>query len=83
MQARLPEIAAVVARTHERVRVTRDGREYVVLLSSAELASMEATLELLSDPATRRIGEAEAAIDAGEGTGAAEMAELMQRRRER
>ncbi|CAN5293899.1 hypothetical protein BH20ACT5_BH20ACT5_07560 [soil metagenome] len=84
VKARLSEIAEDVDRTHERVQVTRNGREYVVLMSAADLASMEATLELLSDPAAmRRIEEAEAAIDAGEGTSGAEMAELMELRRAR
>jgi prevent-host-death family protein len=35
-----------VDRTHQRVHVTRNGRDYVVLLSAADLDSLEATLEL-------------------------------------
>lgn len=84
VKARLSEIAEDVDRTHERVQVTRNGRDYVVLLSAADLASMEATLELLSDPAAlRRIEEAEAAIEAGEGVSVAEMSQLMEQRRSR
>ncbi len=84
VKARLSEIAEDVDRTHERVQVTRNGREYVVLMSSADLASLEATVELLSDPAAlRRVEDAEAAIKAGEGTSAEGMSELMERRRRR
>ena len=49
-KARFLEIAEQVATTHERVQVTRDGRDYVVLLASEDLESFEGTLELLSDP---------------------------------
>ncbi len=84
VKARLSEIAEDVDRTHERVQVTRNGREYVVLMSAADLASLEATVELLSDPAAlRRVEDAEAAIKAGEGTSAEGMSELMERRRRR
>lgn len=84
VKARLSEIAEEVERTHERVHVTRNGREYVVLLSAEDLASLEATLELLADSeAVARLADAEMEIAAGSGTTAAEMAELMQERRER
>lgn len=84
VKARLSEIADDVNQTHERVHVTRNGREYVVLISAVDLAAMEATLELLSDPAAmRRIEEAEAAILAGQGVSMSEMAELMEQRRTR
>ncbi len=84
VKARLSEIAEDVDRTHERVQVTRNGREYVVLMSAADLASLEATVELLSDPAAlRRVEDAEAAIKAGEGTNAEDMSKLMERRKRR
>lgn len=84
VKARLSEIAAEVDRTHERVHVTRNGREYVVLLSAQDLDSLEATIELLADPAAlARIREAEAAVAAGDLTTADEMAEIMAQRRER
>ncbi len=82
VKARLSEIADEVDRTHERVHVTRNGREYVVLVSAEDLDSLEATIELLSDkPAKSRVREAEAAVAAGDLTTADEMAELMERRR--
>lgn len=84
VKARLSEIADEVDRTHERVHVTRNGREYVVLMSAADLASLEATLELLSDPeAMRRVSAADDDLAAGRATTHDEMAELMQRRAER
>ncbi|MGH3984029.1 MAG: type II toxin-antitoxin system Phd/YefM family antitoxin [Pseudonocardiaceae bacterium] len=48
-KARLSEIADEVGRTHERVHITRNGRDYVVLLAAEDLESIEATLELLAD----------------------------------
>jgi antitoxin YefM len=68
VKARLSEIAEEVDRTHERVHITRNGREYVVLISAEDLASIEATLELLSDPAAQqRIAKSQQEIDRGEG----------------
>jgi antitoxin YefM len=84
VKARLSEIADEVDRTHDRVHITRNGREYVVLISADDLESIEATLELLSDPqAMAEIQQADAAIAAGEGTSGAEMAALMAERRRR
>lgn len=84
VKARLSEIADEVDRTHERVHVTRNGRDYVVLVSAEDLASLEATIELLQDEdAMARVRAAEAAIAAGDVTTADEMAALMAQRRER
>lgn len=83
-KVRLSEVADEVDRTHDRVHITRNGREYVVLISSEDLESLEATIELLSDPAAiARIREAEAALASGESTSAEEMALLMAQRRAR
>jgi prevent-host-death family protein len=66
-KARLSEIADEVGRTHERVHITRNGREYVVLLAAEDLESLEATLELLADTrAQARIAAAEADSATGE-----------------
>ena len=82
VKARLSEIADEVDRTHERVHVTRNGRDYVVLLSAEDLDSLEATIELLSDPAAMlRVRDAEAAVAAGDLTTVDEMARLMDERR--
>ncbi len=83
-KARLSEVADEVDRTHDRVHITRNGREYVVLISAKDLESLEATVELLSDPAAiARIHEAEAAIARGEITTAEEMAVLLRQRKAR
>nr|MDT0658618.1 type II toxin-antitoxin system Phd/YefM family antitoxin [Micromonospora sp. DSM 115978] len=83
-KARLSEVADEVDRTHDRVHITRNGREYVVLISAEDLESLEATIELLSDPtAMARIREAEDALARGESTSAEEMALLMAQRRAR
>lgn len=67
VKARLSEIADEVATTHERVQITKNGRDYVVLLAAEDLESIEATLELLADPeAQARLRSAEAEVDAGD-----------------
>lgn len=84
MKARLSEIADEVDRTHDRVHVTRNGREYVVLVSAEDLESLEATIELLSDESAKaRIREAQAAFAAGDLTTTEEMEALMEARRRR
>ena len=84
VKARLSEIAEEVDRTHERVHVTRNGRDYVVLLSSTDLESLEATIELLQDEtAMARVREGEAALAAGDVITGEEMAMLMEHRRQR
>lgn len=56
-------------REHERVTITRNGREAAVLISPDDLASLEETLSVLSDPAAlAEIREADAAYERGEVT---------------
>lgn len=82
VKARLSEIADEVDRTHDRVHVTRNGREYVVLLAAEDLDSLEATLDLLRDKvAMERIRAADEAIASGDLTSADDMATLMNERR--
>jgi antitoxin YefM len=67
VKARFSELVDEVERTHERLTVTRNGREAVVMMAVDDLDSIEATLELLRDPAAqKRIAEAEAEIARGE-----------------
>ena len=81
-KARLSEIADEVDRTHERVHITKNGRDYVVLLSAADLESIEATLELLADPqAQRRLQESEEDIARGDVLDEAEVRALVAGRR--
>lgn len=80
----LSQIADEVARTHDRVQITRNGREHVVLMAAADLESLEATLELLADPAAMaRVKEADEAIAAGDVIGRDQMAAEMEGRRRR
>jgi prevent-host-death family protein len=66
-KARLSEIADEVGRTHERVHITRNGREYVVLVAAEDLEAIEATLELLTDTqAQERIRRSEADFARGD-----------------
>ena len=82
VKTRFSEIADEVDRTHDRVVVTKNGRDYVVLMSTVDLESMEATLELLSDPAAQeRVRQANADIAAGQYVEEEAMADLMARRR--
>lgn len=83
VKARLSEIADEVDETHERVYVTRNGRDFVVLMAKEDLDALEATLELLSDPTgLERVVEAERAVAAGEVTTAEQLAALMAERRQ-
>jgi prevent-host-death family protein len=84
VKARLSEIAEEVERTHQRVNITRNGRDYVVLMSAEDLESLEATLELLSDPdALARVAQAQADLAAGRQVTQAQMAAEMEQRRQR
>lgn len=67
VKARLSEIAEEVASTHERVQITKNGRDYVVLMAAQDLESIEATLELLGDPdAQARLRQAERDVAKGD-----------------
>jgi antitoxin YefM len=82
VKARLSEIAEEVAATHERVQITKNGRDYVVLLAAEDLASIEATLELLSDPAAQsRLASAEQDIGRGDVLDEAAVRALLTARR--
>jgi prevent-host-death family protein len=77
-KARFSEIAEEVAATHERVQITKNGRSHVVLLAAEDLESIEATLELLSDPdAQSRIASAERDIERGHLLGESEVRRLL------
>jgi antitoxin YefM len=66
-KAHLSEIAEEVHRTHERVLLTKNGRDYVVVMAVEDLESIEATLELLADPhAQERVRRAQSEIDRAE-----------------
>jgi antitoxin YefM len=82
VKARLSEIAEEVATTHERVQITKNGRDYVVLLAAEDLESIEATLELLGDPtAQSRVARSEEEIERDEVLDEAEVRALLAARR--
>lgn len=63
----LSEIVDRVERHHERVIITRNGHDAAVVMSPADLAELEETLSVLSDPeALADISEADAAYARGD-----------------
>lgn len=81
VKARFSELADEIERTHERLTVTRNGREAVVIMAVEDLDSIEATLELLRDPAAqKRVAEAEAEIARGEWLDEATVRAMVARR---
>jgi len=61
IKARLSEIVDRIEHEHERIVLTRHGRPAAVIMSPEDLAALEDTLELLSDPSAK--AEIEAARD--------------------
>lgn len=67
VKAKFSEMVDRVEHTHDRITVTRNGRPAAVLISPEELASLEDTLELLSDPAAMaQLRTSSAALAAGD-----------------
>ena len=63
----LSEIVDRVEHQHERVIITRNGRDAAVVISPEDLAQLEETLSVLSDPeALADIREADAAYLRGD-----------------
>ena len=63
----LSELVDRVEQYHAGVTITRNGREVAVLLSAEDLAQLEETLSVLSDPeALADIREADAAYARGD-----------------
>jgi prevent-host-death family protein len=64
---RLSEFVDRVHREHDRVVITRNGTPAAVLISPEDLASLEETLDLLSDrKAIKELRDAERAVAAGD-----------------
>ena len=81
---RLSELVSEVEKTHARVTITKHGHPAAVLISPEDLAAMEETLDILSDPqALAAIQAAEAELGRGELTTGEEMARLLEERRRR
>ena len=55
VKSKFSEMVDPVEHTHDRIVVTRNGRPAAVMISPDDLASLEDTLELLSDPEAMRV----------------------------
>lgn len=67
VKSKFSDLVDRVEHTHDRIIVTRNGRPVAVMISPDDLASLEDTLELLSDPeAMRELAEAKRAADDGD-----------------
>ena len=81
---RLSELVADVEKTHARVTITKHGHPAAVLIAPEDLASMEETLDILSDPvAVTAIRQAEEEAARGDVVTGEEMADLMVERQRR
>lgn len=74
VKAKFSEIVDRVEQQHERVTVTRHGRPAAVLISADDLAALEDTLDLLSDPtAMADIAAARQDVESGNTLSAADL----------
>jgi prevent-host-death family protein len=82
VKSHLSELVGRVHDHHERVTVTVHGHPAAVLVAVEDLAQLEETLAILSDPATmRRLAQSDAELARGEEVTADELAETMRGRR--
>ncbi len=66
------------------MHITKNGRDYLVLLAAQDLESIAATLELLADPAARQLlAESERDVASGDLLGEANARRLLVDRRRR
>jgi prevent-host-death family protein len=80
----LSELVDEVARTHERVEITRHGHAVAVLISPDDLGALEETIDVLSSPeALQQLASSRTAIEAGDVLDAEELAALMAKRSRR
>ncbi len=78
---RFSEFVERVDRHHERVVVTRNGRPAAVLVSPADLASLEETLDVLSDAAAMAdLAQADEALAAGDAVAGVDAVRALRRR---
>jgi antitoxin YefM len=71
VKSKFSEMVDRVEHTHDRIVVTRNGRPAAVMISPDELASLEDTLDLLSDTdAMSELADARLAHDNGDYVGA-------------
>jgi antitoxin YefM len=81
VRSKLSSVIERVETTHDRVTITRNGRPAAVLISPADLESLEETLDVLSDPSTmRKLREGEDAVAAGDVLDEAGLRDLVAKR---
>lgn len=74
----LSELIDEVARTHERVEITRHGTPAAVLISADDLAALEETVDVLSSAeAMRQLADSRRAIAEGDVLDAEQLRELL------
>ena len=74
VKAKLSEMVDRVEQQHDRITVTRNGRPAAVLVSPDDLASLEDTLDLLSNPhAIAEIAKARKEARTGKSLSAAQL----------
>lgn len=82
-KARLSELVAAVATTHDHVEITRNGEPAAALVSMEELRALRETVAILSDSAAvADIREAEEDVMAGRLTDAEDLRDVMLARRQ-
>lgn len=81
-KARLSELVAAVATTHDHIEITRNGEPAAVLVSPAELDALRETIAIMSDAQmVADLHEAEKDVVAGRVTDAEELRDVMHARR--
>jgi prevent-host-death family protein len=84
VKANLSRYVDQVEQHHERVTITRNGRPAAILIAPDDLAALEDTLAVMSDPeALRELAEANAAWHDGNYTDGADMDRIMRERAQR
>lgn len=84
VKAHLSEVVSRVSGQHERVTVTVHGAPSAVLLSPADLESLEETIAILGDPeAMRRMSASDAELAEGSAESESELATAMKHRSRR
>lgn len=82
VKSHLSELVGRVNSQHERVTVTVHGKPSAVLIAPEDLASLEETIEILSDPdALGRLAASDGELARGEGETEEQLARAMDERR--
>ena len=81
VKAHLSELVSRVSTQHERVTITVHGKPSAIQLAPEDLASLEETIAVLSDPeAMERLSASDAELAAGHQESESDLAAAMARR---